>query len=70
MKNTKKSLRKEKDCWNKCRGCGRFISFDDMQDNKAKCNFTPDSHYSVECVEWICADCLDFYEDEKGGNVN
>ena len=39
----------------RCDECGKFISFDDFDNGKAKRNcVTPDSHYSGEAFETLC----------------
>lgn len=37
----------------KCCQCGKFISYD----NIAKTEFTPDSEYTCEKIEYICIKC-------------
>jgi Zn finger protein HypA/HybF involved in hydrogenase expression len=42
----------------KCDECGRFISLEDLVDGKATHNCVlPDSEFSVETFESICAQC-------------
>lgn len=42
---------------NKCHDCGRFISYADMAEGKAKHHFIPDSHFGPEECWWICKAC-------------
>lgn len=41
----------------KCAYCGKFISYEDMDNGKAKYEFTPDSHFGPESSCWICEKC-------------
>jgi len=41
----------------RCAFCGRFISYEDIKKRKAHSVFTPDSHFTVEKMEFICEDC-------------
>jgi len=48
--------------WNKCDVCGRFIPTKDFVDEKAIRRFlTPDSEFTVESYETLCAR----HRDEK-----
>lgn len=38
--------------------CGRWISFEDMQDGSARHEFTPDTHFTAERSEWTCRLCV------------
>jgi acetyl-CoA carboxylase beta subunit len=42
--------------WRKCGKCGKFISHEEMGKD-AVCNFTPDTHFTSEKVEWIHNHC-------------
>lgn len=42
--------------WRKCGGCGKFISYDEMQKDTI-CEFTPDTHFTAEKVEWFHKHC-------------
>lgn len=42
----------------KCDGCGRFISYEEMESGEAQFHFEPDSHFGPEVSEWVCAACL------------
>ena len=41
----------------KCDCCGKFISYQDLEDGKAKAEHTPDSHFTVEGVDFVCKKC-------------
>jgi CRISPR/Cas system-associated protein Cas10 (large subunit of type III CRISPR-Cas system) len=42
--------------WNRCEVCGRFISYDDIEDDKAIHRMiTPDSDMSCEEFETLCS---------------
>lgn len=43
--------------WRRCVYCGRFISNADMDSKRAGCNFTPDTAFSSESVEWFHVAC-------------
>jgi len=40
----------------KCGGCGKFISNEEMSKD-AVCDFTPDTHFTSEKVEWFHRHC-------------
>ena len=42
----------------RCSICGKFISYNDVDNGKAEVNFTPDTEYTIECTEFIHSDCL------------
>jgi len=46
-----------------CNWCGRFISYKDLDENKATTEFTPDSHFGPEVIEHTCKKCNE--EDDK-----
>ena len=50
----------------KCESCGEFISYQDLEEGKAKSTYTPDSHFTVEGVEFICSRCN---EREATGSI-
>lgn len=41
----------------KCEYCGKFISYEDVENGNAKHVFCPDSHFSGEATYWICKKC-------------
>jgi len=41
----------------KCSICGRFIKSAQIGTKKIKCNYTPDSQYTVETIEYYHAKC-------------
>jgi hypothetical protein len=41
----------------RCAGCGRFVSYDDIQSGRASSKFVPDSAYSTEEVAFHCVAC-------------
>ena len=41
----------------KCESCGKFISYQDLDTGKAKSMHIPDTHFTVEGVEFICSKC-------------
>lgn len=41
----------------RCADCGKFISYQDLENGKAKSNFTPDSELSIERIWFQCEDC-------------
>ena len=41
----------------KCDYCGKFISYQDLEDGTAESVHTPDSYCTVEGVEFICSKC-------------
>lgn len=44
----------------KCDNCGKFISFDDLMDGKARHTMVlPSSEYSDETFESTCQNCLE-----------
>ena len=45
--------------WRRCSFCGRYISYADMDNKRAGCNFTPDTAFSSESVEWFHLACRD-----------
>lgn len=46
---------RQRDCWNKCDVCGRFIPFTDLKSGRAIHNMkTPDSDVSYESWETLC----------------
>ena len=48
-------LKAEKDHWNKCDVCGRFVSFVDLDSgNATRILVLPDSDYSTETYETLC----------------
>ena len=43
--------------WNRCIYCGKFISISDMKTDKIGSNFTPDSFYTTEKLEFYHKSC-------------
>jgi hypothetical protein len=41
----------------RCDGCGRFISYDDLEIGNAKINYISDSSFSYEQFEYLCKNC-------------
>ena len=54
--NTELSTDSANQNWRKCGKCGKFISHEEMGKD-AVCNFTPDTHFTLEKVEWIHNHC-------------
>jgi len=46
----------------KCDSCGKYISYDDLDSGKADAEYTPDSYFTVEGVEFVCKKC----KEERG----
>ncbi len=42
----------------KCDLCGKFISHKNIEQNKAKCKYIPDTEYTVEETTFICENCI------------
>ncbi len=42
----------------RCICCGRFLSYEEMQDGTAHFYFEPDSHKGPEVSDWECAKCV------------
>ena len=42
-----------------CEYCGKFISYQDLENDKAKAEYTPDSYFTVEGVYFICMKCYE-----------
>jgi len=43
--------------WRKCKNCGRFISYNQMQSNEAKFVFIPDTEFTTEEAYWVHNKC-------------
>lgn len=41
----------------KCSYCGKYIAHEDLENGKAKYEFTPDSPFGAEVSCWICEKC-------------
>ena len=55
--------------WNRCQECGRFVSFHDLSEGKALYQeLTPSSYYTFETWELVCSKCLkkDLGESQLG----
>jgi len=48
---------KERDCWNRCDVCGRFIAHDDFGSGATRDMRTPDSDLTWETWETTCKRC-------------
>lgn len=42
----------------KCAACGKFISYDEIESNRAAFYHEPSSHFGPEVNEWTCAACV------------
>ena len=45
------------DHWNRCDVCGQFIALADFERGAIRKLLTPDSHFSRETYETLCARC-------------
>ncbi len=43
--------------FNRCSYCGRFISIKEIENDEARCEYTPDSDRSRETIEWWHVRC-------------
>lgn len=41
----------------KCTKCGKFISYFELDNGNASRQFVPDTHFSVEKMEFFCSRC-------------
>jgi len=55
-----------KDPWNKCNRCGRFIAYKDFENGATRFMLTPDSAYSVEDFETLCIKCAKQEAHDEG----
>lgn len=44
------------DNWRKCKRCGKYLSYKEME-LQAICEFTPDTHFTTEKIEWFHKHC-------------
>ena len=49
----------------KCRWCGKFISYQDMDAGYAQFYFEPLNEYGPEVSEWTCKNCNNKEADDK-----
>lgn len=42
----------------KCSVCGKFIKYEDIDTDKVKVEYTPDTEYTVEKTEFTCSSCM------------
>ena len=42
----------------RCSNCGRFVSYDDLDSGAAQVEFTPDTYFTVEEIEFFCRKCV------------
>lgn len=52
-----------RDFWNKCDVCGKFISYDDFDKVATRRLLTPDSYFSREIYETLCREHSDYLRD-------
>ena len=50
----------------RCTICGRYISYSDIEKNKVKINFTPDTQFTIEKTEMTHKKCEVLTEGGEG----
>lgn len=43
----------------KCVNCGKFISYDDIENKRVQFEHIPDSHFTVEENNFTCKRCIE-----------
>jgi hypothetical protein len=41
----------------KCSGCGRFIGYKEIEDDRIRVDYIPDSYYTSEEILWYHEEC-------------
>jgi hypothetical protein len=49
---------RDRDIVFKCFICGKFISYKDIENDKVKCDYTPDTEYSIEDIVYTHINCI------------